>query len=165
MRKLLAALAVLATVGCDDPTVHELITSNFVCVYMPWWMGECDSTEMSAKAQSILDYGMVEATAECLVPSGGSGLCGAHDYRVKARILVDGTSFVTCSLVGGSQFSSLNDRSQPVASIANYSFTDLSCALSEGQVVLSAPTEPCSKSVSMETYCTGRNLAAFGVEE
>lgn len=113
LRKLLWIIAaLLMTVGCDDPTVHSLITSNFVCVYMPYWMGECDSEAMSAKAQSVLTDGIIAAKVSCsgnyLFQKKQGDSCGSAlnwgdvnvQYTYRAVRLQEGACYVNWSSSG-----------------------------------------------------------------
>ena len=180
MRKLLAALAVLATVGCDDPTVHSLITSNFVCVYMPYWMGECDGTELTARAQNVLDYGLVNAEIRC------EGEFAHHSTVMKpftydARKLQDGSCVAnfridTLPNPGQHAFSSAVtkfwSRADSEASmcrqvIEGQTSEDVFAVYAEdGELTLSSEQPSTSDTVlNIESVCTGFNLTAFGVEE
>lgn len=142
LHKWIAVAAVLAaTAGCDDATVHELITSNFVCVYMPYWMGECDSTEMQAKAQSVLTNGIVEARIECTIDVGSPidpFVCGSSypqpwSMTYGASLLAEGSKFVSFAepgtsytrLYSRSEVSSELDRHVPNNPLGTCSYTSV----------------------------------------
>jgi hypothetical protein len=133
-----ALLAMLALgVGCDDPEVAGTITD-------------------------ALQYGGIKAQASCQLPITGGTMCNGYVYRVNASLFLDGSSFVTCMLVTGSQYSAFNERGHAVSVVGNYATQDMTCSLVDGQVSLVHAT--CTRTADMSTYCTGRNLEAFGVE-
>lgn len=180
MRKLLAVLAVLVSVGCDDPTVHSLITSNFVCVYMPYWMGECDGTELTARAQNVLDYGFVNAEIRC------EGEFAHHSTTMKpftydARKLQDGscvTNFRIDTLPNPGQhaysfaptkfWSRADAEASTCAQVIEGQTSDdvFRASVEEGELTLSSEQPSTSDTeLDIESVCTGFNLSAFGVEE
>lgn len=192
MRKLLGlVLALLVTVGCDDPTVHEYITTNFVCVYRPSWMGECDSSELTARAQNVLDHGLVQAQIKC----EGSTLAfkylsTAHntDFKYQVELLQDGSCFSRFSVIpsGTTSFSKSGleyyDRTSATATgceqvAAGYSgsYADGVLTITSPELSTGSPTCPYSPEtyrqcdtpdteLDIESVCTGFNLEAFGVE-
>lgn len=116
MKKLLFAAMVAATTGCDNPVVAEHIIDNFVCTYMPWWMGDCQSAEVVDKVMSTLDNGIVEASVKCAgtalhhgrynVPGGDiiPGMSTYVPFVYKAQRLQEGTCFVSWSTPGEQPF-------------------------------------------------------------
>lgn len=163
LRKLLIAAALIATVGCDDPTVHSLITSNFVCVYMPYWMGECDSTAFSDRAQNVLDHGLVQAEVECSGTTPSS-----NTYKFKADLLQDGASIVSyaCSACTGLS-TSFNSRGNLVKA-CQLNGAQFCFEAAAGQLAITSPGfgGVYDKTVDLDSEeCTGFNLSAFGVTE
>lgn len=107
MIRAIAVLAALCALGCEDTYVREHIIDNFVCVYMPWWMGECDGEEVTNKVMGVLDHGLISAQADCVadntgtMPSPVSLAAGDRSYHVLVQKLLDGSVLFYSSSKGG----------------------------------------------------------------
>jgi hypothetical protein len=129
----------------------------------------CDDPEVATKAASVLEHGMVEANAVCEVPFSANGSFCTTSFILRASLFLDGSSFVQCiphaAIAGAGDYgiATFNDRADPVQAVGGPGGV-AKCTLSEGEVIFSNSSEPCSRPESIETYCTGRNLEAFGVE-
>lgn len=90
------------TVGCDDPTVIANV-DNFTCAYLPWWAGDCTSTEVHQKALDVLHNGIVQARVQLqgqldsvFIPIGGGAVSPPIQYMsINASLLVDGSQLMT----------------------------------------------------------------------
>lgn len=164
MKRGLTLIACLLAFGCEDTYVREHIIDNFVCVYMPWWMGECDGDEVTAKVMGVLDHGLVEAKIECDCSAEPipPALYSYPVYPFVAQKLIDGSC-----LVSGGVPTRLYERSDArSASCDTYPGQGANAHVATGGVLLvdSSANTP-THSVAITTCCTGFNLAAFGVEE
>lgn len=171
MKKSLSMLAVAAMLlpACDDPVVAEHIVDNFICTYMPWWMGDCQSQEVIDKVQSVLDHGFTGAHIRCEVQPNTVIGCSLG-WGIKADILQDNSSIATGSISTGSNFTNFNIRNDGVyACVKNWStpFSDGPCVGFDGSdFVLIAPSGfTCGRSepyrIPIDDACMGFNLDAF----
>jgi len=131
----------------------------------------CDDPDVAAKALDVLEHGSVMASVVCEVPKESTPLTICDEaYDVRAKLLVDGSSFVQCipnpgvAALGDYGFSSFNERGESVAAHGRGSGGYFTCSLGGGQVSFGQKGTSCSRDEDIETYCTGRNLEAFGVE-
>jgi hypothetical protein len=131
----------------------------------------CDDTDVASKAADLLEHGAVEASIVCEVPRASTPLTICDEaYDIRAKLLVDGSSFVQCTPnpgvagLGDYGFSSLNERGESVAAHGRGPGGHFTCSLGGGEVSFAQTGTSCSRSEDIETYCTGRNLEAFGVD-
>lgn len=178
-----------ATAGCDDATVHELITSNFVCDYVPWWMFQCDSEEMTARAQNVLSYGLVNAQIRCEgqllqstynEPNTTTIIPVMTGFAYEARKLQDGSCFTnfhtTNSTTDPKLWSRVDTESAGCDQNISYFYT-VSATGGNLHFVSTAQSYRCTGNtctnisdssitdLAIGSVCTGFNLAAFGVSE
>lgn len=173
MRALLLILCSGFVLACDDEYVREHIIDNFVCTYMPNWMGDCQGTETTTKVMSVLDHGILEASADCEVEVDIP--CQDTDivFHFRADLLFDGSSIVTCDGNNGS-FTAVNHRGEPVIATKRAKYGSDSgkfeCEASAGELEIRYDGEWCALSspsfgaFDMGLVCAGHNLEAFGVE-
>lgn len=158
MNRWPALLAALCIMGCEDTYVREHIIDNFVCVYMPWWMGECDGDEVTAKVMGVLDHGIVAAdvTCECDMRNDDDTTT-QHFGPYRMQRLVDGSCFVSWGVGGVPYFRARYDE----CSLESYPFS-----IADGDFrYLYGPLTGNHYRAPASTCCTGFNLEAFGVEE
>ena len=159
MSRWLALLVALFALGCEDTYVREHIIDNFVCVYLPWWMGECDGDEVTAKVMGVLEHGLISAQAECTCDLVAPSTNVAHDVHYRAQRLIDGSCFA------GSAAQRLIDRSDPDVDTCAQHNGGATHELSGGVFYLHNGPDPSDLyQGDMSTCCTGFNLEAFGVE-
>lgn len=181
MRTLPILLLASLLFGCDDTYVREHIIDNFVCVYMPWWMGECDGEEVTAKVESVLEHGFAEAQITCSAYLGAPGLGGGQGYHsYQATRLHDGACWVSVSLESNLTTPSYVGQGWSAAQFdvrGTAAATDCSVSLpvpiggqqtliaADGllQVVGCTPATGTVCSAAIDEVCTGFNLEAFGV--
>lgn len=158
MSRGLALLLVVLAFGCDDTTVRANIIDNFVCTYMPWWMGDCQGTETVAAVMGVLDHGIVSADATCECDMrNDADTHTSHFGPYRVQKLFDGSCFIRSD---GSitQFRARYEECV-VATAAPYSLAD-------GEFRYLNDANPANRyRAPVSTCCTGFNLAAFGVEE
>lgn len=180
MSRWLAFLVALLVMGCEDTYVREHIIDNFVCVYMPWWMGECDGDEVTAKVMGVLDHGLTEAHASCSVV-WGPPWSSAYTETISVHALVDGSKLWTSTTSQVSNYTQFCARGEPCGDAASWSLTKTqnvnnvcTFALQDGLFTISCDggdinsymshTPHTFVSEDITEVCTGFNLEAFGVE-
>jgi hypothetical protein len=159
MKRWLALLVALLVMGCEDTYVREHIIDNFVCVYMPWWMGECDGEEVTAKVMGVLDHGIVSAQARCICSLHNDIDDAENGVTYTAQRLVDGSCLITEAPLVPTKLCSLSDA-------CSVDCSGNGVSLSGGLLShVASPGPHGTYSADMSTCCTGFNLEAFGVEE
>lgn len=163
MSRRLALIAALCAFGCEDTYLREHIIDNFVCVYMPWWMGECNGEEVTAKVMGVLDHGLIEAQIDCHGTwSRTTSPFDTVSPSFKAQKLIDGSCFTTSNV----SIPTLIARSEAGVSTCSRTSGGSTMYVEAGMLVFQATSSPLDRfECAVETCCTGFNLAAFGVEE
>lgn len=161
MKKLVCALGLLGTFGCDDPFVAENI-DVFTCSVLPYWMADCASPEVHDKAISVLQNGLVSSHMECDF-TAPSTQWGPTRYRVESHALHDGSAVSKVDWLAGSatEFSSRNEAPSTSMIVNDYL---CSWVLANGDITLNCDGYGQVYSVDIETNCTGFNLGHFGVD-
>ena len=142
MRRLLIAMACAAVVGCDD-------------------------AEVATRALDVLEHGSVAARADCAVsadlPGAGTGV------KYRAHKMQDGAAIMATSVDwGGMSATRFCARDEACAdsftvTINEGASSTIVLSVSSGDLVVDT-YESSPQTFSVETYCTGFNLEAFGVE-
>jgi hypothetical protein len=136
----------------------------------------CDDPEVASRAANVLEHGIVNAQITCVDVPVNSGSWMTF-YR--ANKLQDGSSFSRAKFGHGNvevqDYCSRDQDCAPVAAVglnSDFSTTSPGCpgAASEAISAKDGFIEYCLDNVGVfdsfdiETYCTGFNLEAFGVE-
>lgn len=118
----------------------------------------CDDPAVGAKALDVLEHGVVEASVDCHFPMPGS--CSATAEMYHAALLIDGGVFTNSRAGGRFWKRGSAEAGDFMAPLSNG--TPL-VTVSDG--LLHVFGGGCGDDdYAIETYCTGHNLAAFGVE-
>jgi hypothetical protein len=167
--KYLLLLAALLAFGCDSSTVHDNI-DVFTCAYLPWWMADCESSEVHDKAIRILDHGLIEAQVTCVADAhcaAFNGSTNGYKAKLKATLLADGSKAMSCNFGEWGGADPFIDRSEALsADFASDDFGFLRCAVASGSATVEMTGTLCGtgpfKTFDISTDCTGFNLTAFG---
>jgi len=112
----------------------------------------CDDPEVADKVASVLQRGALDASISCVYTA-----CGVSE-NYSATLFMDGT--VMTNVRGFSQFR-LRGTTDALTFKATSGAHNVIVTTVDGELIQSGW---CNDVFSVETYCTGLNLEAFGVE-
>lgn len=127
----------------------------------------CDDPDVASKAASILEHGGVDAQIRCLFEADFPGYGTDVPFIYSAYRFIDGSVSVRSEKHNLQQFWSRDDSQAQSNKLIFYVGSGTWEITAEGGYVeLAASTEYsyAGESFDIETYCTGFNLEAFGVE-
>jgi hypothetical protein len=135
----------------------------------------CDDAEVAGKALDVLEHGIVEAEVRCSSSYTYSCAGSPASYTYVAHKLIDGSSIVRAHMVEhqGVAFWARSDAESSEFLVQTgdqgYQVSATEFSIVAGELVVQGlyggcggPPSPVA--LDIETYCTGFNLEAFGVE-